>query len=137
MTVYGPALTAVEAKEGQVSYAAINQPELSVITHRDASVTISQGSVIALNAHLAQGSSLNASDAAINDVMVKTESGTSIDLGVLTRLTLETPESCPANSKVTISAERINSIVKAGLPLAQSDEINEACTQIRLEEPTQ
>ena len=137
VTVYGPALTAVEAKEGQVSYAAINQPELSVITHRDASVTISQGSVIALNAHLAQGSSLNASDAAINDVMVKTESGTSIDLGVLTRLTLETPESCPANSKVTISAERINSIVKAGLPLAQSDEINEACTQIRLEEPTQ
>lgn len=109
VTLYGPSLTTLDAKGATVAYETeATQPSLKTILHDDATLRIA-GRLGALDATV-RGSSLHASNAAVDDAVLRLENRSSATLGVVRELSVETPMSCGADSKNDVEYERATTV---------------------------
>jgi phage shock protein PspC (stress-responsive transcriptional regulator) len=135
VTIYGPALSKIESREGRFDYTATNQENLEVTTQPDTTIALGGGTISKVHANVAKDSIFDGEGAAILNGDIKVGDNASVSLGVLVNLALVMPEGCPANSKAEVSIQRVTNLTKANTSVSQSDEIDENCTTIRIQEP--
>lgn len=134
VVISGPALDGVELAEGSLTYRAINQSALAVTTRANTYLTLN-GVIDTFHANLADSSTLIADAAAVNTGDVTVGRDSSVAFGVLSRLTLITPDSCAADSRANVSIKRVTYLKEADY-VTQQNEIRENCTSITIDEPS-
>jgi len=134
VVIYGPALESLESQTGQLTYSPTSQPALAVTTHTGTNITLSGGVIDTLHANLADDSALAADATAITTSDVNVGRDSSATFGVLSQLTLATPNSCAAASQANVAIHRVTYLKKADF-LSQQSEIRENCTTITIDEP--
>lgn len=97
VTIYGPALEAVTAVEdAKLTYAASNQPALTLIAERGSHVSLS-GAVESLQTTLREDAGVNATDAAVGSVSSTLDMSAQLSLATVQTLTISGQKACASN----------------------------------------
>lgn len=135
VVIYGPALESLESAEGRVEYKATNQSSLDVTTRSGTTVTLVSGAIETVRAAVADDSIFDTESAAVTNGEITVGRNSSVMMGVLSRLTLTTPDSCAADSQANVSIRRVTYLKEADF-VTQQSEIRENCTTITIDEPS-
>jgi len=134
--VYGPSVESIEAIAGQVGYKDAVQSSLTLEIESQATVTLDGGVINDVKVNVADGGTFNAENAAITKGDITVGRDTSVTLGVLAELTLITPDTCGSNSRSYVAIDRVTVLKKVGKTIDQSEEIQENCTTISIDNPS-
>lgn len=108
ITIYGPALTSIEADATSLQYDSRSQAELSVTVKDGGDVSIKNSRIQLLKLTLESGSQFDSQSAAVNNVVVHIRDVSSLRLGAVESLSITAPAACAANDKNDIHAAAVN-----------------------------
>lgn len=131
--VYGPALQSIDVEGGDVMYDASTQNDLAVTVKNSASLSINDTAIMNLNAVVDQNGSLSTIGASIENVALRTMSGGSVSMGVVSMFDFTPATSCPAGSKTEISIEQVTTLKQAGQDIPKQSEIDTNCAELTID----
>ncbi|RYF29024.1 MAG: PspC domain-containing protein [Chloroflexi bacterium] len=130
--VYGPALKNIELQKGHLMYSGKPQVDMTVAVKNGAKLSLSDTVVTNLTATVDQNGSLSTDGSSIENVVLQTQSGGSVAMGVVSNLDFTVPSSCPAGSKTDISVEQVTTLKQAGQVIPKQAEIDVSCAEITI-----
>jgi phage shock protein PspC (stress-responsive transcriptional regulator) len=135
MTIYGPALSEIQSREGHFDYQPSTQADLGVTTNPNTTIRLTGGNITSLHGDIAEGSIFNAENSSVGAGQIKVGNNASVAMGVMASLNLIVPDSCPVSSRAEVSVARVSTLRKNDQLVTQSDEITADCARIIIDEP--
>lgn len=120
VTVYGPALDALEVDGMGVNYEAKKQQRELIISARDDATVTLDGRFDTVTARMNR-SALYATDAAIQTAKLVTDSS-DIELGVVRELAVESPQSCASERPSRVAYDQAGHVTLNGKDVAETTE---------------
>lgn len=108
LTIYGPKLSSLIVKHGGVSYKSQSQDLAVEASGNDSTVDLKGGEFSKLTLNLSDKSSIDASDATVQDVIINQRTGSNASLGTVKSLSIVQPDVCSINDKSSVKLKGVN-----------------------------